>query len=702
MSLNASTPVGGTPQFRIERIGPNSPLLPEVFALHAASKSKVGAFPRGAFEEAASRSWILVAIAPDNTAAGYVTYRVAKNRAAVTHLVTGKEFQGQGVARVLMDALKQETQHLAGISLKCRRDYDLGDMWTGFGFTVRHTREGRGRDRALLDCWWYDHGHHDLFSFAAAQDDDSGVLLVGMDANVFYDLVCDNRPQGEDTKVLEADWLEDSIILCVTQEIYNEIHRSPDEAQKARNRGAADGFRLLKTAETTVSKLEVELKPLFSAAILERDLSDLRQVAHAIAAEVPFFVTRDAPMLSRSETIFEKYGLRILHPTDLINHLDTLRRQAEYRPARLEGSQWRERLVTKDDVKQIVAGFKHPHKERANDIERAVRHYLTLPDQWESRLILDGDNKPFVYLVQSKGDPQHIEVPLVRHSDHPLVPTLLRHSFHALNRNLGSVGTCVIRVCDPQASGTTRNALSDLGFFAEGDNWLKFSVTGILTPLDLATKISGSVLPDALKSQLVKAPWFNPETGTEAARQHLEHVFSPVKIISAQTPCFVVSIRPDWAAHFFDIPVGGQTLIDLREELHLGIEGAYYCSAKNTHLQAPGRVLWYVSKGPKQDGSMTVKACSHLEEVVSGTPKQLFARFHHLGVFGWKHVLAAAGGELKNNLIAFRFKRTERFVREVPMSKLDELGIPQPVNPRRISDAHFATIYQIGMHLNQQ
>lgn len=198
-------------------------------------------------------------------------------------------------------------------------------------------------------------------------------------------MTCDDRPQGEDSKVLEADWLEDSIVLCVTPEIYNEIHRGPDEAKKAKNRGAADGFRLLKTSEAAVAKLEQELKPLFNGAVLDRDLSDLRQVAHAIAAEVAFFVTRDAPMLARSETIFENYNLRILHPTDLINHLDTLRREAEYRPSRLEGSRWRERLVTKEDVKAVIAGFKHPHKERANEFERGIRHYLAFPNQWANR-----------------------------------------------------------------------------------------------------------------------------------------------------------------------------------------------------------------------------------------------------------------------------------------------------------------------------
>ncbi len=685
--------------FRIEGIDPDSPLLSDVLLLHAASKSTVGAFPKGAFEEAARRKWILVAIAADGAVAGYLVFRVAKNRAAVAHLVTSEKFKGQGAARALMNTLKSETRHLGGISLRCRRDYDLGEMWSGFGFTVRHTREGRGRNRALLDCWWYDHGHDDLFSFAAEREDDLDVLPVAIDANVFYDLTEDNRPQGEDTKVLEADWLEDSIVLCITQELYNEIHRSSDEAKKAKNRGAADGFRLLKTAEQEVARLEDGLKPLFNGAILDRDISDMRQVAHAIVAEVPFFLTRDAPMLSRSETVFRRYGLRILHPTDLINHLDTLRREAEYRPLRLEGSHWRGRLVTKEDVNRIVAEFKHPHKERANDFERTIRHYLAHPDQWASRLIVDNGDVPVVYFVQSIDKPETIEVPLIRHSDHPLAPTLLRHIFHGFSRDPGNSGDLVVSVCESESMSSAKSALAEIGYLADGDRWWKLSVSGTLPSEELAARVSASKLPSSLRDKLAKAPWFQKSANVQTTRSELEEVFSPVKIVSPETPCFVVSIRPDWAAHFFDIPVGGQTLIDLKEELHLGIEGVYYCSSKNMHLQAPGRVLWYVSKGPKQNGSMTIKACSHLEEIALGTPKQLFAKFQHLGVFSWKHVLAAAGGKLNNNLIAFRFRRTERFVREISMSKLSELGIPQPVNPRRITDSQFAEIYKIGMNL---
>ncbi len=135
--------------------------------------------------------------------------------------------------------------------------------------------------------------------------------------------------------------------------------------------------------------------------------------------------------------------------------------------------------------------------------------------------------------------------------------------------------------------------------------------------------------------------------------------------------------------------------MDLNEKLHLGIEGAYYCSAQNKHVASPARIFWYVSG----KGSMSIKACSHLEERVVGLPKELFARFRHLGVFDWKHVLETAHGKLDHPLMAFRFSRTERFVRPVTLAELQQMDIPQPQNPRRITGEQFAAIYRLGMKL---
>jgi hypothetical protein len=514
-----------------------------------------------------------------------------------------------------------------------------------------------------------------------------------VDANVFYDLICDGRPHGEDTKVLEADWLHDSITLCITQEIYNEIDRCPTEIEKNRARIAAQRFRELKPDEATVRSLEGRLAPLFDNLPSERERSDLRHVARAIAAEVPFLVTRDAPLLGRSDPIFEQYDLRILHPTDLINRFDALRREAEYRPSRLEGSTWRERLVVAEDVPKIVSLFKN-NEERNGPFEQSVRHYVANSHEWASVLVAKGNEAPIVYFVRSSTGTANVQIPLLRHLEHPLAGTIVRHIVHQLSGRIGPGTHKVISVLDPRVSEEAIAAFKELGFVYDSEAWWKMSIRGVVARDEIVSTIRGADIPLSLKERLVGANFLS---GAEdpSIIVRVEHLFSPVKLKPSSLPDYIVSIWQSWAAHFFDIPEGGQTLWDLNERLHLGIEGIYYCSANNKHVTAPGHILWYVSG----EGSMSVKACSRLEEVITGPAKEVFVRFRHLGVFEWKHVLEAAGGEPNGLLMAFRFSQTERFAHPIPLLMLQEMGIPQPQNPRRITHDQFVALYRLGMAL---
>src|SRR5580658_1332799 len=579
MAADDKSHISNSNQFRIEEVGLDSPFLEAVIKLHAASKATLGPFPEGAFKDHARQKMILAAVAPDNTVAGYLLYRVAKritkNRATIVHLTRSSQFQGKGITQLLVECLKARTRHVLGISLSCRRDYNIDEMWRSFGFTVRHTKKGRGANGALLDCWWFDHNHGDLFSQVASVEDSSESVLTAIDANVFYDLTRDNRPHADDTRVLEADWLQDSITLCITKEIYSEIHRAPNEADKQRSRMSAQEFRELKTDDAEIRALETELKPIFNDAILERDISDMRHVAHSIAAEVPFLVTRDAPMLNRSDLIFERYGLRILHPTDLVNRFDILRREAEYRPVRLEGSRWRERLVVAEDIDSVVATFKHGVHERNNSFEQRVRHYLVNPSDWKTSIVADDKKSPTVCLVHSNKQSPRLEIALLRHTDHPLAGTLLRHLIHEMSRATDAGKHKVISVTDQELSDEAITALTELGFVPDSNAWWKMSVKGIATRDELISEIRGADIPLSLKERFVGANFITGGVEDESATARLEHLFSPIKLASSAMPCYVVSIKQSWAAHFFDIPQGGQTLMDLNEKLHLGIEGAY-------------------------------------------------------------------------------------------------------------------------------
>jgi len=96
--------------FNISQIGSDSPLFDQVFGLHKASKATLGPLPIGAFQELAQRGQLFGAIAPDGALAGYLLYRVARNRAAITHLTSGEAFRGSGVAKLLIDQLKRDSE----------------------------------------------------------------------------------------------------------------------------------------------------------------------------------------------------------------------------------------------------------------------------------------------------------------------------------------------------------------------------------------------------------------------------------------------------------------------------------------------------------------------------------------------------------------------------------------------------------------
>lgn len=668
--------------FSIRPIGLGSLLLPKVIDLYLKRKARLGLFPEGAFQECASRDWILGAVDGEENLVGYLLFRVAKSRAAIVHLVVALDWTGRGVARDLVARLVTDTRHLLGISLRCRRDYNLAKMWIRFGFTVRDTKAGRGADGALLDYWWLDHNHDDLFSVAARRESETAIPAA-IDANIFYDLTDDSRPHADDTRALEADWLRDSICLYITPELFNEIHRGIDEAAKKKARMAAQAYQVLKTNAAEVGSITSDLKGMLQREEMPRDESDIRQVAHAIANAVPFFLTRDRPLLAEADQIGNRFGIQIIHPVDLIVRFDALQRQAHYRPASLEGSRWRMRLVTDRDVSAIVQLFKH-QQERTNELEASVRHFLAQNKKWDSRVIVDETDAPVIYFAISNDDSGDSAIGDLRHTDHPLIPTLLRHILHDLCRHSQRLTSRMIRVAEQKLTPTSTAALQETGFLPGETSWWKLSISGIVNRGDLAALVQESSLPEELKSGL------NCE---KADTSQLERALGPVKIVPSGTPCFVVSIRPEWAAHFFDIPVGGQMLMDLNEQLHLGIEGAYYCSAANRHLTAPARILWYVSGSQ----SMEIKACSQLDEILTGRPKELYSALRRLGVYQWKDVFHAVDGDISRTLLAFRFSRTERFARPIPRGEMNRLGIPQPQNPRRIDEQIFAKIYELGM-----
>jgi hypothetical protein len=101
--------------------------------------------------------------------------------------------------------------------------------------------------------------------------------------------------------------------------------------------------------------------------------------------------------------------------------------------------------------------------------------------------------------------------------------------------------------------------------------------------------------------------------------------------------------------------------------LALGWENAYYRAATG-RVACPSHVLWYVSQPTKQ-----VRACSTIEEVVVGAPREVFRRFRRLGVYEWRDVLSVAKGDTAKPVMGLRFSQTELFDEPIGWGRLQEV-----------------------------
>ena len=409
----------------VRAIESRSCLLDHVIKLHRVESHRLGFFPRGAFEEHARARKILLAFDAQGEVLGYLLYRVAKQRAMIVHLCTSPIVRSKGVARALVEHLKSETQHLTGIGLHCRQDYEARHVWAKFGFAALLRKVGRSQDGHELTFWWFDHGHPDLFSSVASSDEPRQKVVV--DANVFFDLQGLDQRDSEDSKALLADWVQATIELCLTKEINNEIDRAGDADLRKRSTAAVSRYPILKSDDALFQRTCQELKSSFPDDAVQRDDSDLRQIAYAVAGHAAYFVTRDEKLAERCDSFYERYGLQVLHPAELISRLDVFEREAQYRPAQIEGSRLRSLAIKAEHVEIVVETFRNEREERANDFRKSVFHYLSNPREVVSRIVTDCHDRPVIFGVQDRGKDGRLEILMLRTADHGLAATLIRN-----------------------------------------------------------------------------------------------------------------------------------------------------------------------------------------------------------------------------------------------------------------------------------
>ncbi len=570
-------------------VEPALSLLDQVIALGDRHRYHLGFFPEAAFRKSAADRQIIAAVDAGGALAGYALYYVARSRVVLQHLCVDEGHRGAGIARTLVDDLKKRMGHLHGISLHCRRDFPAHPLWPRLGFCAVDEKTGRGKTGETLTSYWLDFGHADLMSAHREALAESKHVAV-LDANVVYDLLDPERAAKNGAAALLAPWLAEEVCLWVTDEIFNEIDRGPNAEERKRARDYVRSMpKVLADPQRKASVLS-QLTAAFPQRKSRTDAGDHRQLACAIAAEAPFFITRDAELLGLADELQKQFGIALMPPEALVLQFDESLRQAEYAPARLGGSAIKVRRISTSDLDGLADQFlDHGASERKFDFHERLRRAISDPRQHDSLLVLGTDATPLAMLVLVNV-PEGVDVAFLRVTRSTFGPTLAR------NLALQSVMAAIRRkrpltvVSEPYLSSIVSQALPEVGFENAGAGWIKMHLSGVAPAAEFAARASllASTAAERAGALTQLASGLNDVargSGSPLAIAQMEKRIWPARFDCEALPTFVVPIQARWAEHLFDAKLADQGLFGAAPELSLNTEHVYYRGARPAVLR---------------------------------------------------------------------------------------------------------------------
>ena len=690
----------------IKAIKGNSEYADQVKALGKANAKTFSLFPKGAFDDRIWQGTVLVALDENENFLGYLLYTIKKKerQVRVYQLAVKEEHQGKSIARQLIEYIKGITRDLIDIRLVCRQDYGIDGMWERFGFTPMHEGSGNNNLGKLVTTWVYNHGHPDLFSTIV-----STKTFVVLDSCVFFDFYQMSLLKAIDEResaYLLADWVQDELELCTTDEIYNEINRlSAVVKEKDKMRLFADSFFKINCTSDRFDNIYELLKDLF---LTNKNLPitdiNIRQIARTIASgKSTFIVTTDTNLLSYSDQIKKEHGVLIVSPTELIVKLDELKRESEYQPEKLAGTQLSKKRVTTEEKQILIESFT---LDGEVDFKTKFSQLLVENNKYECIAVWDS-NIPVALIVYSRENQHELSVPILRVNYKSLSETLTRHIVWRTINLAVSEGRNFTRITESQIDDFIVRVIQDAGFYSIDGNWIKINSKITKSTIEVSEHLINISLDltDEYKSicrrfsdNLRSNEMANPEFVFD-----LEKLLYPTKIVDTNIPNFVIPIKPNWAKELFDEELAKESLFDVsKSELALNWESVYYRSTKSTpvNFAYPARILWYISSD--KDGAYTRKkskicACSTLDEVAIGNPKELYLKFQRLGIFK-REDIESISKDSRNEIMAIRFSNTEIFKNPISLDKIHEFleKKGQIQSPRLVANEAFLKIYSLG------
>ncbi|GAA1706967.1 hypothetical protein GCM10009745_63540 [Kribbella yunnanensis] len=663
-------------------------LIAAAIALGNTARATLGHLPFAAYDAAADKGTLLVGRVNANVV-GYALYGRSFRRIRLTHLCVDPAARGNGIARLLVDEISRSNANYLGIRVRCRHDYGLGPMWITLGFRQLSERPGRGREAQPLIDWWRDHGYVDLY----AADADAVLVKAAIDMNILRNWLVPSRPRHLESIALLEDHLSDRLRLFRTQALDAEIDAINGELRrqcmaKVQPLGAAprnpERYTGLQILLQAAADLIVPGYPRTT-----QDERDLRHVAAAIAGELNVFVTLDADLGKALGPEAARHGLSILHPADVIVRIDELARAEAYRPIDLENTRYSQRLLGagEDYLVQSLANL--ADGERPRTILSAARNVAVAGGERVGIFNPTGELSGYYGLRDRQSV---LDIDSLRVTDAYIGDTLVRQLLFNLRQTARGRGARVLSIDGDHLQPRVRAAAIHDGF-REHDGRLVAFVLDAVGDADVV----GRAATEAARAAGLEAPSWITSRMLAIPAAEVEQNWWPAKLVDSELPTYLIPIRQAYSSNLLGVP---PVLIQRDDTLGLNREHVYYRRPGTQRLQAPARILWYMSLGGQSAAEQAgVIACSQLHAVHVSDPEELHDRFRHLGVWSLDDVVAAArDGQAQ----ALQFTSTEVFPRTVTLRRMSELAenlslsCTAPQSPRALPSELFAAIYREG------
>ncbi len=339
----------GTQQATIDLLIKRSDVFPYVDQVVKAAESDrvaLGWFPFKVYEEAAISERLIVATARNADEvryAGHLLFTTTFPRGYVTQIHVDSSHRRYGIAKRMLDALKDQLSALNYIAIRAKVAEDLRasqEFWQSQDFYAHGTFPGgktRGRTLVLRSHELPTQqlfptsglSHRDPLGLAA--EPAIATKLYLLDLNVMFDLG-PRRARHQDVIDLFALERLGVCRLALSTEFDAELKRSATSGKTDPMQGLGQVFpKFAAPPDKVMEQFTEEIAPIvfperFSAgALTDNDLSDLRHLGTVIHHKLAGLVTSDGAIRDASAMLRMRYGIEVLSPSafTILGELDT-------------------------------------------------------------------------------------------------------------------------------------------------------------------------------------------------------------------------------------------------------------------------------------------------------------------------------------------------------------------------------------------